>query len=357
MQSQLDVYALLGPEEELHRYGPAFEYHQIGADIFGDLTNDDLKDIGVDRLGHRIKIMRQVKSFKQRSPNKKEPSSTALGSAESPTNSISQTSREVLRDMVNRIDYYESLVKRANDQIAYIRMDINKRTKNSDPLPDPGAHRGSTPSIASSASTLKASASYSSTPGTPGTSLGSMHQTDRHGDRYGDRYSDRHNSRHTDRHNDRHIERHSERHSDSAPNIASSTAPRSVRRVPYRQAHSIVIPSDAAQTSTYFSSSSAPTSALSSTLNELRKDEKRGSIMINHDDKLFSDSLQSPAQSPMQSPAQSPAHSSAHSSVKSPVQSSTHSSKRSSIQSPAQSPVYEDAMESTSSHSSMLNAF
>ena len=104
-----DVYALLGPEEELHRYAPAFEYHLIGADIFGDLTHEDLKDIGVESLGHRIKIMRQVRSFKQStassttSATAPKESSSINASSQSSAIDPSQGSKEVLQDMVNRV--------------------------------------------------------------------------------------------------------------------------------------------------------------------------------------------------------------------------------------------------------------
>ena len=44
----------------LAEYGDMFRANDIDVDVLGQLTNDDLKDIGVVSLGHRKKLMSAI---------------------------------------------------------------------------------------------------------------------------------------------------------------------------------------------------------------------------------------------------------------------------------------------------------
>src|SRR4051812_10721346 len=44
----------------LAEYAPAFREHQITADVLGDLSDDDLKVIGITTLGARKRLLRAI---------------------------------------------------------------------------------------------------------------------------------------------------------------------------------------------------------------------------------------------------------------------------------------------------------
>ena len=47
----------------LGKYADAFEENDIDWDILPELTNDDLKDLGVDLVGHRRKLLKAISAL------------------------------------------------------------------------------------------------------------------------------------------------------------------------------------------------------------------------------------------------------------------------------------------------------
>jgi hypothetical protein len=60
MQQILDWLEKLG----LGQYAQRFAENNIDFDILGDLTDQDLKEIGVTSLGHRRKLLRAIANLK-----------------------------------------------------------------------------------------------------------------------------------------------------------------------------------------------------------------------------------------------------------------------------------------------------
>ncbi|HYM03125.1 MAG TPA: adenylate/guanylate cyclase domain-containing protein [Stellaceae bacterium] len=60
----------------LEQYAQAFAEHDIGADLLGDLTAEDLKELGVRSLGHRKRLLAAIAALS--APRPAQPSSTPL---------------------------------------------------------------------------------------------------------------------------------------------------------------------------------------------------------------------------------------------------------------------------------------
>ena len=48
----------------LGRYAQSFRDNEIGADILSTLTSEDLKDLGIELVGHRRKLLNAIESLR-----------------------------------------------------------------------------------------------------------------------------------------------------------------------------------------------------------------------------------------------------------------------------------------------------
>ena len=84
----------------LGQYVANFETHEIGPDVLLDLTDTDLRELGVDALGHRKILLRAIASFQpdgapgDRSSPSAAPRTTAEAAAEDDTTAWSRTPGE-----------------------------------------------------------------------------------------------------------------------------------------------------------------------------------------------------------------------------------------------------------------------
>ena len=164
-------------------YVPVFRLHAIRIDVLGQLTADDLLEVGVDSLGKRVRILKLIDAFvhKQAPPSRfarpsyqravfstpslqtdrpAPPAPGPLGplpdglpevtASELKTRSLSvpdsmdskprlppasvHEENLVLRE---RLEANERQIKRLNDVVAKLRYDLFRRFKEAEPLPNP----------------------------------------------------------------------------------------------------------------------------------------------------------------------------------------------------------------------------
>ena len=58
-------------KRDLGEFAPVFEQHKIDFEILGDLTFDDIKEMGIDALGPRRKIFREITQWRDEREAKK----------------------------------------------------------------------------------------------------------------------------------------------------------------------------------------------------------------------------------------------------------------------------------------------
>lgn len=142
IKGKSDIASLLGDDPDLLGYSDLFIKHSIKADVFSDLTADDLADIGVSVMGHRIKIMRLVKAFNQKIAQSQSPSSSHA--AVSGNNGASSSAiiddddnneTETINALASQCEGFETQIKKLGDQIVRLRSDIARFNREADHPP------------------------------------------------------------------------------------------------------------------------------------------------------------------------------------------------------------------------------
>lgn len=169
------------------KYVPNFRAHAIRSDVLLNLTSEDLVEIGVSSLGHRIQLLKLVDSQRQSSPGLDQlPSSastttlntlisaphTSFASAAlgpsgissaantsssslvsnlfSPLSPESGASTREVQVLKQRLEVSEKHIRKLGEQVARLRADLFRKFKESEPLPTPTGRSlspGSTPAF------------------------------------------------------------------------------------------------------------------------------------------------------------------------------------------------------------------
>lgn len=211
-----ETEALLGDDPDLLKYAELFEKHSIRADVFNDLTADDLVEMGIPVMGHRIKIMRLVAQFNEnlrlkstvkdgntistdkhdtpvdsslsendtKGPEDGQEKLNSEHSSDSPVSPFAPvpdpdspsarsidtliedsepSSSENIAALAERCESFELQIKKLSDQIIRLRSDILRLSKGSEPLPNPLLRSSSSPAAASVVTAFNGSAGSSTT--------------------------------------------------------------------------------------------------------------------------------------------------------------------------------------------------